>query len=141
MLYSPLNILFPKVESRKSHRQPPDHYLPSRPWLSGRTIDRLRMQLPNWCARSTALRTRLSMQGIALAKFQNGVFQSYPLHRQGIIEFMYATAQFRIIAIVNRAFETESLGTNSVSTISSLRGAADSRSFRDSIAGFPNLDA
>ena len=36
---------------------------------------------------------------------------------------MYATAQFRIIAIVNRAFETEYLGINSVSTISSLRGA------------------
>jgi len=69
ILYGLLNI-FPIVGSRKSHRQPPDHYLPSslspstRPWFSGRTIDRLRMQLPNWCARSTALRTRLSMQGI-----------------------------------------------------------------------------
>ena len=29
ILYSLLSILLPKVGSRKSHRQPPDHYFPS----------------------------------------------------------------------------------------------------------------
>ena len=44
----------------------------TRPRLSGRTIDRLRMQLPDWCAPSTALRTCLSMQGIVQGGNMNG---------------------------------------------------------------------
>jgi hypothetical protein len=40
--------------------------LSTRPWLSGRMIDGLHMQLPDWCAQSTVLRTRLLMQGIDL---------------------------------------------------------------------------
>lgn len=56
-----------------------------------------------------------NIRGVALAKqFYNSRTGFFNL----IIEFMYATAHFRIIAILNRAFETESLGINSVSTIS-----------------------